>query len=80
MVPIFSTPPSPNQKSLFDRRFVIEAMNLIEVDVIHAEPREAGVDLGKDRFARQPRAIGAGAHAAIDLGRDDDFVVRREIP
>jgi hypothetical protein len=67
-------------KRLFDRRFVIEAMDLIEVDVIHAEPGQAGVDLDKDRLARQPGAIGARAHAAVNLGRDYHFVAPRKIP
>src|SRR5205823_4415565 len=64
---------------LLDRRVVVETVDLIEVDIIHAEPTQAVVDLGEDRFTRQPGAIGAGTHPAIDFGGDDDLVAAREI-
>ena len=41
--------------------------------------RQAGVDLGQDRLARQAAAVGARAHRAIDLGGDHDLVAPREI-
>jgi hypothetical protein len=58
---------------------MVETVDLIEVDIIHAEPTQAVVDLGENRLARQPSAIGAGTHPAIDLGSDDDLVAAREI-
>ena len=58
---------------------MIEAVDLIEVDIVHAEPRKAGVDLGKDRLARQPGAVGTGTHAAVNLGGDYHFVAPRKI-
>ena len=64
---------------LLDRRVVVETVDLIEVDIIHAKPPQAVVDLGEDRFARKPGAIGAGTHPAIHLGGDDDLVAAREI-
>ncbi len=57
-----------------DRRVVVPTVDLVEIDVIHAEAAQARVDLGEDRFARQPGAVRAGAHPAINLGGDDDLV------
>src|ERR1700726_2218287 len=53
---------------------------LVEVDVIHAEAAEAGVDLGKDRVARKPGAVRAGAHASVYLGGDDNLVAAGKVP
>src|SRR5207237_4944011 len=58
---------------------MVEAVDLIQVDIIHAEPTQAVVDLGEDRLTRQSGAIGAGTHPAIDLGGNDDLVAAREI-
>ena len=41
-------------------RLWIEAVNLVEVDVVHPQPREAGVDPGEDHLARQPGGVGPG--------------------
>src|SRR5204862_6411839 len=62
-----------------DRRLVIPAMDLVEVDIIHAEPVQAGVDLAHDCFARQAAAVRTGAHPAIYLGRNDHLVAAGEI-
>jgi hypothetical protein len=43
---------------LFDRRVMVETMDLIEVDVIHAEPTQAVVDLGD--FLESPAPFGPG--------------------
>jgi hypothetical protein len=64
---------------LLDRRVAVETMDLIEVDIIHTEPTQAVVDLGEDRFARKPGAIGARTHPAVHLGGDDNLVSAREI-
>jgi hypothetical protein len=45
---------------LFDRRRVVPAVDLIEIDVIGAEPAQAVVDLGEDGLARQARAVRPG--------------------
>jgi hypothetical protein len=64
---------------LLDRRVIIEAMDLIEIDVIGAEPPQARVDLGHDRPARQAGPVRARAHPPVHLGRDHDLVAAREI-
>ena len=64
---------------LLDRRVVVPAVDLVQVDVVGAEPAQAGVDLGHDRLARQPGAVRARAHPAVDLGGDHDFVAPREV-
>jgi hypothetical protein len=53
---------------LLDRRVMVETVDLIEVDIIRAEPTQAVVDLGKDCLTTQPGAIGAGTYPAINLG------------
>ena len=60
----------------FDRRFVIPAMDLVEVDVVGAEAAEAVVDFGEDRFAREAGAVRVGPHAAVDLGGEHDRIAR----
>src|SRR6266851_678168 len=66
-------------EGLLDRRFMVPAVDLIEIDVVGAETPEAGVDLHHDGLARQPSAIRPRTHPAIDLGGDDDLVATREI-
>src|SRR5436853_2754626 len=58
---------------------MVETVDLVKVDIVHAEPTQAVVDLGENRLARQSGAIGAGTHPAIDLGSNDDLVAAREI-
>jgi hypothetical protein len=55
-------------------------MDLVEVDLIHAEAAEAGVDLRKDRLAGKPGAVRAGAHASVYLGGDDNLVAAGKVP
>ena len=55
-------------------------MDLVEIDVIHAEAAEAGVDLGKDRLAGKPGAARAGAHASVYLGGDENLVAAGKVP
>src|SRR5713101_7703594 len=62
-----------------ERRLVVPAVDLVEIDVIGTETPETGVDLHHDRLARQPGAIRSRAHAAIDLGGDHHLVAAREI-
>src|SRR5882757_523677 len=49
-------------------------MNLVEIDIVRAEPAQAGIHLHEDRLARQPRAVRAGAHAAPHLGGEYDVI------
>ena len=58
---------------------MIEAMDLVEVDIIGAEPAQALIDLEQDVFPRQAGAIRAGAHSVEDLGGDDHFLASSEI-
>ena len=55
---------------LLDRRLVVPAMRLVEIDVIRAEPFQAGVDLVHDRLSRQALAVRVVAHLAVHLGGD----------
>src|SRR6202035_6117982 len=64
---------------LLDRRFMVPAVDLVEIDVISTETTEAGIDLHHDRLARQPSAIRTRAHPTIDLRGDDDLVATGEI-
>ena len=36
---------------LLDRRVMVETVDLIEIDIIRAEPTQAAVDLREDRLA-----------------------------
>ena len=58
---------------------MIEAMDLVEVDIIGAEPAQALIDLEEDVFAGQTGAIRTGAHSIKDLSGDDHFLASREI-
>src|SRR5258707_13528131 len=53
-------------------------MDLVEVDIIHAEPVQAGVDLAHDCLARQAAAVRTGTQPAIHFGRDDHLVAAGE--
>ena len=59
---------------LLERRDGIEAVDLVEIDVIEAEPLQAGRDLIHDVAARQPDRVRARPHPAAHLGRDDDVL------
>ncbi len=64
---------------LLDRRVVVPAMDLVEVDVIGAEALQARIDLAHDRLARKAGAIRSRPHPAIDFGSDDNLVPSGEI-
>ena len=49
-------------------------MDLVEVDVLGAEPGEGCVDLFEDRLARQALPAGAVVHLPPHLGRQDDVL------
>ena len=47
---------------LLDRRRRVEAVDLVEVDIVHAEPAERIVDRVHDVLARQAALVGVLAH------------------
>ena len=65
---------------LFDGRVLVEAVNLIEVNIIHAEALQAGVNRGQDVLAREAAVVGRVGHRIEDLGGDDQlFAARLEL-
>jgi Transposase len=61
-------------QGLVDRRSRIVAVELIEVDVIGAEPSKRGVDRVEDVLARHALIPGLGPHCSDTLGRQDELV------
>ena len=59
-----------------DGRRRVEAVHLVEVDVIELQALEAGLHRADEVQARVAAAVGAGAGGAIPLGGDDDAVAR----
>ncbi len=53
---------------LFQRGAGIEAVALIEVDVIGSEPGEAFFDFREDVFSRQPAIVGTGKRPVLLVG------------
>jgi hypothetical protein len=49
-------------------------MDLVEVDVVGAEPLKAAIDCLEDVFAREAAVVGIVAHRIVELGRDDGLV------
>ncbi len=64
---------------LLDGRLVVEAVDLVEVDVIHAEPPQRRVDAVEEMLARQALVVRTVAHRQADLRGDDDLVALREL-
>ena len=58
---------------LLDRRVRVEAVDLVEVDVVRAEPSQRCVDLFENRLARQALTTGAVVHP-LDICREHDLV------
>src|SRR5262245_40410199 len=63
---------------LLDRRLVVPAMDLVEVDVVGAEAGQRGVDGRHDVLARQATVIGSRAHREVDLRRQHVVLATRE--
>jgi len=55
-------------------------VDLVEVDVVGAQPRQAGIDLLQDRCAGEPGTVGAGPHPAVDLGGQHDVLAGGVLP
>jgi hypothetical protein len=49
-------------------------MNLIEIDVVHAQPAKTVVDRMHDVLARQPAIVRVIAHRHVNLRRNDDAI------
>ena len=61
---------------LLDRRGRIEAVDLVEVDVVELQPLQAGLDPVHDVAARGAARVRARAGLVEDLGRDDHVLAR----
>jgi hypothetical protein len=55
---------------LLERRLVVEAVRLVEVDVVGLQPLQRAVDRLHDVLARQAAVVGPGAGRPVDLGED----------
>ncbi len=62
----------------FNRSEWVEAVDLVEIDIVGAEAAQAVVDLSKDRGAGQALAVRAGTHAAEYFGREHSFLAGRQ--
>ena len=63
---------------LVDRRLIVEAVDLIEIDVVHTQPAQRGIDRQHNLLARQPAADGLVDRVKHFRG-DDDLVARGEV-
>ena len=59
---------------LLDGRGIVEAVNLVEIHVIRAQPPQAIVDGVKDVLARESPEVGIVAHRLVNLGGDHNSV------
>jgi hypothetical protein len=57
----------------------VPAMDLVQVDILGAEPGQAGIDLGEDLLAREAAAIGPTTHPPVQLGGQHDLVAVGEV-
>jgi len=53
-------------------------VDLVEVDVLHAQAGEGGVDAGQDVLAGEPATVLARGHRHADLGGHDELVTGEE--
>ena len=54
----------------------VEAVNLIQIDIIELQPLQTGIDRMADVFARQSAIVGGVSHRLANLGGDDDLFAR----
>ena len=64
-------------QGLVERRERVEAVQLVEVDVVELQAAQAGLDLVDDMVSALAAAVGLLAHHAGGLGGDDDLVARQ---
>ena len=62
---------------LAERRLVILLVEVVDVDVVGAEPAQARLRRAHHPFARQPAAIRVLSHAVAELGRQHPLVALR---
>jgi hypothetical protein len=62
---------------LLDRGRGVETVDLVEVDVLRAEPGQRGVDVLHDRLAGQAGSAGTTVHREVHLGGQDDLLAAR---
>ena len=61
-------------KRLLHRGGGVEAVNLVQIDVIELQPPEAGLARVDQVIARRAASIGTGMHFPVSLGRDDNLL------
>src|SRR5205823_686595 len=66
-------------KRLLNGRLNVPPMNLVEIDVIHPETAQRGVDRRHQMLARESAIVRIVAHRVVRFGRDDQLVARSEI-
>jgi len=54
-------------------------VDLVEVDIVDAEPGQAAVDAVEDVLARQAAVVDVAAHRAVDLGGEHHLVALGEL-
>jgi hypothetical protein len=59
------------------RGVIVEAMELVEIDIIRAKALQAPIDGFHDVFARQAAIIWVAAHRIVELGGQHQLVARR---
>ena len=62
-----------------DRRLVIPAVGLVQVEIVDAQAFEAGIDRTEDVLARKPALVGLSPHRHVDLAGDHHLVAAGEI-
>ncbi len=61
---------------LFDWRLRVEAVNLVEVNIVCAQPAQAVVNGVHDMFARKPFLVGVVTHGKEHFGCNHQLVAR----
>src|ERR1039458_2744698 len=64
---------------LLDWRAAVPAMDLIEVDVVHTQALQRGVDRTENVLARQAAAVLSRSHRHEHLRGDDELLAREEL-
>jgi hypothetical protein len=60
----------------FDGSFVVEAVNLVKIDIVCAKTAQAAVNGVHDVLARKAFLVGIVTHGKENLGCDHEFVAR----
>ena len=65
---------------LLDRGVVVPAVDVVDVDVVGAQPAQRGVDRGQDVPPGQAAVAGCVRHRVVDLGRQHVVLAARRTP